>query len=251
MRQPTLKLHVICFCIIMPLMTSCTMTHKPSVPDAPDPRFAIGDLIFADDFKTGLSNWTVELEQGGSVETINGALDIDVPAGCTVWLKRPLDGPLMIEYDATVIRAGGPNDRVSDLNCFWMATDARSPDDLFATHRSGKFSDYDQLLGYYVGLGGNGNSTTRFRRYIGQQNNRPLLPEHDLRDPPHMIAPNVSQKLRLVADGNLIQFYRDGKPLFEMRDPNPYTRGHFAFRTVSNHMRISQFRVYRLRPTAG
>ena len=236
----------------MPIMSSCMMTtSRLAAPDSPDPRFAVGDVIFADDFKGGLSNWVVELEQGGNVQVSDGAMDIDVPAGCTVWLKRPLAGPLMIEYDAVVISAGGRNDRVSDLNCFWMATDARSPNDLFAAHRSGKFSDYDQLLAYYVGLGGNGNTTTRFRRYIGQQNNRPLLPEHDLLDPPHMIAANVSQRLRLVAAGNLIQFYRDDERIFEMRDPSPYTRGHFAFRTVSNHMRVSHFRVRRLRRIAS
>ena len=76
-----------------------------------------------------------------------------------------------------MIHAGGTHDRVSDLNCFWMATDSRSPDDLFATRRSGKFSDYDRLRTYYVGLGDNGNSTTRFRRYIGTQDLRPLLPD--------------------------------------------------------------------------
>ena len=110
------------------------------------------------------------------------ALVIDVPAGCTVWFKPQLTSPLMIEYEATVISSGGANDRASDLNCFWMARDSRSPDNLFATARSGKFSDYDRLFTYYVGLGGNTNTTTRFRRYIGQQDNRPLLRQNDLRD---------------------------------------------------------------------
>ena len=35
-----------------------------------------------------------------------------------------------------------------------MARDARSPDDLFATKRSGAFADYNPLRCYYVGLGG-------------------------------------------------------------------------------------------------
>ena len=76
-----------------------------------------------------------------------------------------------------MISAGGKNDRVSDLNCFWMARDSRNPDDLFAVHRTGKFADYNQLLCYYVGVGGNTNTTTRFRRYIGDANTRPLLPQ--------------------------------------------------------------------------
>ena len=61
-----------------------------------------------------------------------GVLNVDVPAGCTVWFRPELHGAVMIQYQARMVKAGGPNDRVSDLNAFWMATDARSPDDLFA-----------------------------------------------------------------------------------------------------------------------
>jgi hypothetical protein len=183
------------------------------------------------------------------VQSRDGKLVIDVPAGCTVWFKPVIKGPVLIEYEATVIKAVGPNDRVSDLNCFWMARDARSPKDIFATRRSGKFTDYNQLRTYYVGLGGNSNTTTRFRRYIGDVENRPLLPEHDLRDPKDLIVPNVPQTIRLVACGPLIQYYRDDRRLFELIDTEPYTSGWFGFRTVHNHMAIRRFRVYRLHPT--
>ena len=67
------------------------------------------------------------MEQGGSVKFTSAGLEIDVPKGATVWFKPVLEGPVLIEYQATVISAGGKNDRVSDLNCFWMAQDARSP----------------------------------------------------------------------------------------------------------------------------
>ena len=43
-----------------------------------------------------------------------------------------------------------------------------------------RFAAYNDLKTYYVGLGGNRNTTTRFRRYIGDPETRPLLPEHDL-----------------------------------------------------------------------
>jgi hypothetical protein len=206
--------------------------------------------LHSDDFHD-LANWSVELQSGGTVEARDGKLVIDVPAGCTVWFKPPLDGPVMIEYEATVISAGGNNDRVSDLNCFWMARDARSPDDLFATHRSGKFEDYNRLLCYYVGLGGNGNTTTRFRRYIGHKELRPLLPEHDRSDKASMIVPNAAQTIRLVANGKTIQFWRDDRKIFEMIDPQPYTKGHFGFRTTQNHMEIRHFRVYRMKENDG
>jgi len=227
----------------------------PALPGAPlssEPWFVLGELLASDDFAGGLGQWLVELEAGGTVSARTRALEIDVPAGCTVWFRRPLEGPLLIAYQATVVDAGGPNDRVSDLNCFWMATDARSPDNLLATHRSGRFPDYDQLRCYYVGLGGNGNTTTRFRRYVGESGNRPLLPEHDLSAREFLLAANSAQTIQLIAAGGVIGFYREGRQLFAFDDPEPYTRGWFGFRTVHSHLRIRNFRVYRLtaRPAA-
>jgi Domain of unknown function (DUF6250) len=163
--------------------------------------------------------------------------------------KHKLSGPLAIEYQAKMIQSGGPHDRVSDLNCSCMAGDARSPDDFFATQRSGKFSDYDQLRTYYVGQGGNSNTTTRFRRYIGKQDLRPLLPEHDLAAPQFLLRPNVSQTIRLVAAAGQTQYLRDGKLIFDFHDPEPYTRGYFGFRTTYSHVELRHFRVYR--PTEG
>jgi hypothetical protein len=215
---------------------------------APGAPFRLGPLLYKDDFTKGLGRWTAELQEPGTVEARNGALVIDVPAGCTLWFQPELEGALLIQYRATMVQAGGPNDRVSDLNVFWMATDARSPGDLFATKRSGAFADYNRLRTYYVGQGGNSNSTTRFRRYIGEQDSRPLLPEHDLRTPEVLLKPNVPRTVQLVASGGVVQYYDDGKLLFDFRDPAPYTRGHFAFRTVSSHLEIRNFRVYRLRP---
>ena len=149
-----------------------------------------------------------------------------------------------------MIARGGPNDRVSDLNCFWMATDARSPQDLFSTRRSGKFADYNQLRAYYTGQGGNNNTTTRFRRYIGDAELRPLLPEHDLSSPKvspeFLLKPNVTQKIQLVADRGRVQYYHDGKLIFDFHDPESYTRGRFALRTTFSHIEVRNFRVYRL-----
>jgi hypothetical protein len=191
-------------------------------------------LLFSDDFKHGLARWTVELESGGTVEAKGGILTLDVPAGCTVWFRPELRGPVAIEYEATMIRRGGPNDRVSDLNCFWMASDALIP-------RSGKFADYNNLRAYYVGLGGNTNTTTRFRRYIGDPVLRPLLPEHDLTAP--LLEPNRPMKIRLLADDSHIQYSCDGHVIFDYHDPAPYTRGQFGFRTTFSHIELRNFRV--------
>lgn len=218
-----------------------------SIP--PDSRLHRGKLLYKDDFKHGLSSWRIEMEKPGFVTAKRGTLDIDVPEGVTVWLRQPLDGPVMIQYEATVVSAGGPNDRVSDLNSFWMATDPRSPADLFAQPRTGAFAQYNSLRMYYVGLGGNANTTTRFRRYIGAATDRPLLPENDLsvaRDPSKGIFANKPQLITLIASGTLIQYWRDDKKIFEMTDAEPYTHGWFGLRTTRNHMRVRHLRVIRL-----
>jgi Domain of unknown function (DUF6250) len=215
----------------------------------PDKRLHTGKLLYADDFRHGLGSWKVEMEESGRVSTKAGSLDIDVPAGVTVWFRPRLEGPVMIEYQATVVSAGGPNDRVSDLNSFWMATDPKSPDDLFANERSGKFAGYNSLHLYYVGLGGNGNTTTRFRRYIGDETDRPLLPENDIsvvQHPSKGIVANKTQTVSLIADGPLIQYWRDGEKIFEMIDPQPYTAGWFGIRTTKNHMQVRNLRIVSL-----
>jgi hypothetical protein len=125
----------------MALLTPLLMMAQPHPLQSP--FFAIGELLYQDDFSQGLANWAAELEMPGRIEAKDGRLIIEVPAGLTLWFRPQLDGPILIQYDATMVRAGGTNDRVSDLNCFWMATDSRSPDRFFATKRSGKFSDYD------------------------------------------------------------------------------------------------------------
>jgi hypothetical protein len=214
---------------------------------SPDSRFATGEELARDDFAHGLEQWRAELENGGTVKAADGAMDIDVPRGCSVWFKQPFSGPVIISYEATAVKKQGANDRVSDLNCFWMAQDSRSPGDLFATPRTGKFSDYDPLRCYYVGLGGNSNTTTRFRRYIGQAGNRPLLPEQDLSAQEYMLAPNVAQRIDLLAAGNAIAYFRDGRRIFTYDDPQPYQNGWFAFRTTRSHLRIRHFIVRRLR----
>ena len=190
-----------------------------------------------------VKSFVVELEKPGRITTTNGVLDVDVPAGATLWWKQEITQPVEIQYEALAVSEGGVNDRVSDLNCFWMAADALSK------HRSGKFSDYDDLRTYYAGLGGNSNTTTRFRRYIGAPGNRPLLPEHDLQAPEFLLRANVWQTIRLVANGNRIQYYRDGKLIFDFTDPAPYTRGYFALRTTQSHIRIRNFRITRLQST--
>jgi len=207
--------------------------------------------VLADDFRADLRHWAVEQMPGGRVTVKDGAMVIEDVAGCTVWFRTKLTAPVEIVYEATVVSAGGPFDRVSDLNCFWMAQDPRPPADAAPFSpghaRTGKFSDYNPLLTYYVGYGGNTNSTTRFRRYDGNIE-RPLLPEHDLSGPKILLKENHPYRIRLVARDGLAEFWRDGEKIFSFRDPAPLTSGWFAFRTVKSHLVIRNFRVTKLAP---
>lgn len=127
-----------------------------------------------------------------------------------------------------------------------MAIDPEHPDDTYAdTSRRGRFPNYHPLRLYYVGYGGNDNSTTRFRRYPGG-GERPVLPEHDLSDPEFMHQWNATMKTQLIADGKKIQYWRNGELIYHFVDEDPYLEGWFAFRTVRSHLRLDYFKVYRL-----
>ncbi len=81
-----------------------------------------------------------------------------------------MSGRVTIEYDACVV-VEKEGDRLSDLNCFWMASDPKHPDNIWKREkwRSGIFLNCYSLQLYYMGYGGNYNSTTRFRRYDGNE----------------------------------------------------------------------------------
>ena len=209
-------------------------------------RPEFGEVLYSDDFDAGLDNWQIEAEKPGRIDAANGVLDIDVPAGVTLWFKPKLQGPVAIEFEATAVAAGGPNDQVSDLNVFWMANNPDGTEPVYGAPRSGAFAQYDNLRTYYVGLGGNRNTTTRFRRYVGDPAQKPLLPQHDLSARSAMLVPNRKQTIVLIANGTNVEFRRDGQPLLRMMDREPYTAGWFALRTTFSHLRIRALRVYSL-----
>jgi predicted AlkP superfamily pyrophosphatase or phosphodiesterase len=127
-----------------------------------------------------------------------------------------------------------------------MASDPARPDDLFtAGHkRDGKFATYDSLSTYYVGYGGNSNTTTRFRRYDGA-GTRPLLPEHDLSAPEFLLKADHDYRIELsVSAQGRVRFVRDGMVIFDWQDPEPLRSGWFGFRTVDSRLEISDFQVH-------
>jgi hypothetical protein len=184
------------------------------------------------------ADWRVEAEAPAKITFPHGGIEINTPKGLTLWYRRRLSGAVRISFDAKPIAAGGPNDTVSDLNAFWMARESDGADPM---PRSGRFEDYDTLQTYYVGLGGNRNTTTRLRRYIATPGVRPLLPEHDRSDAP--LAANRWTHIALIADGAHIAVDRDGLRLFTLTDPAPYTSGWFGLRTTWSHWAFRHIRI--------
>lgn len=227
------------------IMVSCGAQER--ILTLTDDLTVKAELLYHEDFTEGIENWKPEQMPKGSMYYKDGKLEVNDWRGCTVWFKEKLSGPIMIEYEAYIIKVDGEFDRASDLNCFWMATDSQNPDNLFAKSefRNGRFPNYDSLNLYYAGMGGHFNSKTRFRRYTGN-GEKPLLPEHDLTDSVYLITPNTTKRIRLIAFEGVIQYYRNDTLIFDYRDSDPYTEGHFGLRTVHNHMTLDNFKVYQL-----
>lgn len=194
-----------------------------------------------------LTRWAVEQMPGGTVTVEGDALVIKDTAGVTVWLKERITAPAVISYDVKVVAENGPYDRVSDVNCFWMANDPSSPDNSpFAPGhgRTGKLEDYDSLRLYYVGMGGNYNSTTRFRHYEGN-GVKPLLPENDLTDKKFLLEPNQTYRIRIVVAAGRTEYWRDEERFFSFTDAAQPKTGWFGFRTVKSHLEFRHFRITR------
>ncbi len=110
--------------------------------------------------------------------------------------------------------------------------------------RSGTFSEYDSLQLYYAGIGGNTNTTTRFRKYQGN-GERTLL--FDLQDKEHLLQPNKNYLIQIVVYNGTTKVFVDGEQYFSYTDDEPLTEGYFGFRTVKSHQEIEDLKVYRLK----
>ncbi|MCU4157146.1 hypothetical protein J1N10_14255 [Carboxylicivirga sp. A043] len=193
------------------------------------------------------SLWAVEQQPGGYVNINEEGIEVLDSTGCTIWFKPQLHGALKIVYQITVIDGGGPYDRVSDMNVFWMASEPLHKGDLFYDNhgRSGQFKQYHAFELYYVGCGGHDNTRTRFRRYNGMVE-RPLLPEHDLTSQDVLLTPNYTYNVQLIADNGLVKYIRDGVCIFEYEDETPLTQGWFGFRIYKSHQKISALTISQL-----
>jgi len=203
-----------------------------------------GKLIFSDEFNDSLDSnvWVAEIapQPNSTVYLKDGKLFLDTKGGVTVWLNRKLKGNFRIETIRTVIADSSTNARLSDLNTFWMATDPKNSN-LFT--RNGVLETYDSLQMYYVGMGGNSNTTSRFRKYEGN-GLRTLLKEY--KDSVHLLQPNKRYKITVEVTGNLVRYSVDGETWFEYNDPKVLKEGYFGFRSTKSKQVIDNIKIYQL-----
>ncbi len=201
-----------------------------------------GKVIYKDNFKKDKKNWIAEFEQpvGSAIKIGNGKLDMSATIGATVWYKNKISGNVMITYNTTIVNAGGKNDRISDMNVFWMATNPSS-DNIF--QQNGKFSSYDNLHLYYAGVGGHDNTTTRFRKYAGNEGKK-VLKEYT--DQEHMLEGNKKYAIKIIVNNGLVQYFVNEVLYWDFKDAAPYKEGYVGFRTTTSHQIFEDFKVYQL-----
>ena len=202
------------------------------------------------------THWLVEAESPQTRILLRAdTLDITSPQGLSLWWDQPVAAPCVIEYRACVVMEGGPFDRLSDLNCFWMASE---PAELTLSplrgidQRRGRFPESYRLQCYYLGYGGNHNTTTRFRRYdadtlaVADPSRRPAILQ-EYTDSAHLLRPNHWYDIRIEVTPEdtaaRVRYSIDGTLLVDYLDPHPLLRGWFAFRTPWSHTRLTAFRI--------
>lgn len=187
--------------------------------------------------------WTVESESPHySVTPLGGdTLEIRAPKGLTLWYNSRLRGDVTVEYDAQVVVADSA-DRLSDLNSFFMASDPTAKS-VFVNmaQRGGVFARQTALQMYYLGYGGNYNTTTRFRRYTGA-GRPPVITEYT--DSAHLLQANHWYHVRMVKRAAVVRYYVDGECIVDYTDPSPLSGGWFGFRTTLSRTRVASFRAY-------
>ena len=199
-------------------------------------------IIYTEKFNSDLSNWKVEFEKpdSSSIQLIDGKLDVSAARGASVWFNPKLKGNIMIIYDVTVLDKGGKNDRVSDMNAFWMATDPANEKEII---RDGKFSSYDNLNLYYAGVGGHNNKFTRFRKY-SSDGIKPVLKEYS--DAPHLLKGNTEYQVKIIVHNGLIRYFIDDELYWELKEETPLSEGFFGFRTTMSHQQFDNFMVFEI-----
>lgn len=205
-------------------------------------RYEIKKIILPDNFLSlDKTRWIIEQEPApGGVYTNNNQLILDTRKGVTVWLATLLKRNIVIEFDRVVLVDTGKNDRLSDMNVFWMATDPLNKN-LFTRH--GVFESYDSINLYYAGIGGNNNTTTRFRKYQANGHKQII---GEFKDHAHLLTKNKTYHITIIVKDYGTSLWVDNECWFDFGFENPLTEGYFGFRSTWSRQSIKNFRVYQL-----
>lgn len=208
-----------------------------------DSLFTVDKLLFQDNFSSlDTTKWAIEKSASDSemVTVKNNRLLIDTYGGATIFYTKELSGNIYISYKRTVVMNNGKNDRLSDLNQFFMVREAKG-DKLFK--RNGGFAEYDSLNMYYVGMGGNYNSTTRFRKY--ENGNKKIIAEYA--DAAHLLQANHEYLIEIIFLNGTFIYKVDGTIFFEWKDAMPYSHGYFAIRSTRSRQEIRDLKIYAIK----
>lgn len=201
---------------------------------------AKGKLVAAISFGNSLDSnlWQADMLRNSHnhVFTQQDTLWLDCADGVTLWLKKSLPHSYIISFDRGFpTDTSGTNYRLSDVNLFWQA----SPTD--SGNSSGKLEGYDRWQLYYAGIGGNYNSTTRFRKYDGS-GTRLLLQEYT--QPNYLLQPNTVYHCTLLVQPPLTQLWVNDQLWFSYTDEQPLRHGLFGIRSTKSHQWITNFNIW-------
>lgn len=243
-------------CAALPLLLGLPMTVQAADWCQPPGRLV---QTAGDDFRSGLGRWRLEAEDArAQAQASEGWLDLQTPAGLSLWWREPLAGDYSILFTALALpapaSAGAHAGRLSDLNMFWNAAEA---DGSAPRPRSGAFAGYADLELDYVGFGANANTSTRLRAYRGGQRRLVAgradpataepgeLPMHEgtrLHGGKALRVEIVSRR-PTVADPVHLRWSLNERLLFSQAGPEPRLQGHFALRSTASHLQIRDFRI--------
>lgn len=188
-----------------------------------------------------IDRWIIDLEypDKSTVEAADEGLLIDSYGGATLWLDTLLTGDYEIVYEREILVDSGANDRLSDLNQFWNAQEPDGSTKL--KPRDGKLDSYNDLKLFYVGIGGNHNTTTRFRRYDGT-GERILLAEKN--EKPFLLETGRTDTIKTIvrASTNQTEVWMNGQLLFLYQGLSN-SQGYFGIRLTASRQIIKRLTI--------
>lgn len=181
--------------------------------------------------------WRVESESSSrpsiTRQEPDGSLYLQARKGMTIWLLRSLSGTYTLSFERTIL-SSSPSCRLSDMNFFWAAHEQNNA---LPHIRDGALTSYNNLILFYAGIGGNTNTTTRFRWYNGSGMRQLLQESTQEKD---LLQADHTYHITLTVSKETTTFLIDGKTVFS-QTAKPGPAGYFGIRTVGSCQKLNNF----------